>query len=211
MTSVFSFCVSCVALVISAVTAWLTLFRRGTIKMTQPTVVFFGPDGKRGYPKVFLRTLLFSTSMRGQIVESMFVKLFRGESVQSFNIWVYGGDGSSLVRGSGLFVGREGVAHNHHFLLADDGTKYEFLAGNYQVEVYTKLVNSKKAKLLWQLGVSLTAEQTREMKNGNTGVYFDWGSDSQTYHSHIDRRPSEDVFDSKLFGTLTKTLKKEVR
>ena len=207
MTTAISIVISCLALLVSAVTAWLTLFRRGTIKMTQPTVVFFGPDGKRSYPKVFLRTLLYSTSRRGQIVESMFVRLRRRESVQAFNIWVYGGDGSSLVRGSGLFVGHEGVAHNHHFLLADDGTKYEFLTGDYQVEVYAKLVNSSKAKLLWQLGVSLTEQQAREMKSGDAGIYFDWGSDSQTYHSHIDRRPSEEIFDPELLRALTKTLK----
>jgi hypothetical protein len=39
--------ISILALSISAVTAWLTPFRRGAIKMTQPTVIFFGPDSGR--------------------------------------------------------------------------------------------------------------------------------------------------------------------
>lgn len=192
MTSTISVIVSCLAILISAITAWLTLLRRGTIKMTQPTVVFFGPDGTNGYPKVFLRTLLYSTSRRGQIVESIFVKLRRRESVQAFNIWVYGQGGSSLVRGSGLFVGYEGVAHNHHFLFPRDGTNYEFLSGDYQLEVYVKLVDSSKSKLLWQLTISLTEQQAKELKEGDTGIYFDWGSDSRTYHAHIDKRPSDE-------------------
>lgn len=52
-----SIVISVSALVVSVTTAWLTLFRRGTIRMTQPTLVFFGPDGLAGGPKVFLRTL----------------------------------------------------------------------------------------------------------------------------------------------------------
>ncbi len=52
--------ISLVALFVSCLTAWLTWFHRGTIKMTQPTTVFFGPDDK-GQSKVFLRTLLYSS------------------------------------------------------------------------------------------------------------------------------------------------------
>src|SRR5205085_1280179 len=106
--------------------AWLTLFRRGIVKMTQPTVIFFGPD-MGSEPKVFLRTLFYSTARRGQIVESMFVRVRRFESSQTFNIWVYGD--KSLTRGSGLYVGQEGVTCNHHFLLPKDVAQYEFLAG----------------------------------------------------------------------------------
>ncbi len=42
-----SLTISVLALAVSSVTAWLTLFRRGTVKMTQPTVIFFGPDTPR--------------------------------------------------------------------------------------------------------------------------------------------------------------------
>jgi hypothetical protein len=120
MADPISLTVSVLALVVSSVTAWLTLFRHGTIKMTQPTSIFFGPDSPRAsdgiaLPKVYLRTLLFSTSKRGRVVESMHVALLRNEMHQNFNIWVYG-EREKLVRGSGLFVGETGVAANHHFL-----------------------------------------------------------------------------------------------
>ena len=101
-----SFVISALALVVSMVTAWLTLFRRGTVLMTQPTVIYFGPDGppsSANHPlKVYLRTLLYATSKRGCIIESMYTRVRRGETTQNFNIWVYGED--KLTRGSGLFV-----------------------------------------------------------------------------------------------------------
>ena len=99
MADPLSITVSFLALAISAVTSWLTLFRRGTVKMTQPTVIFFGPDSERS-SKVFLRTLLVSTSKRGRVIESMHIALSRNETHQNFNIWVYGDD--KLVRGSGV-------------------------------------------------------------------------------------------------------------
>ena len=112
MTEPISVTISVLALCVSAVTAWLTLFRRGTVKMTQPTVIYFGPDSPRSrdevpLPKVYLRTLLFATSKRGRVVESMHIALSRNETNQNFNIWVYGDE--RLVRGSGLFVGETGI------------------------------------------------------------------------------------------------------
>ena len=39
--------VSTLALTVSAATAWRTLFRSGELRMTRPTLVYFGPDGGR--------------------------------------------------------------------------------------------------------------------------------------------------------------------
>jgi hypothetical protein len=129
MTDVFSSIVSSLALVVSflalavsALTAWLTLLRKGEIRMTRPTVVYFGPDGgsKAEAPpeKVFLRPLLYSTGKRGHVIENMFVRLHRGETRQNFNVWAYGD--KNLNRGSGLFVPETGFPTNHYFLLPPD-------------------------------------------------------------------------------------------
>lgn len=106
-STIFSFValiISALALSISAVTAWLTMFRRGTVRMTQPTVIFFGPDGPREartkpLPKVFLRTLLFSTSKRGRIIENMYVTLSCEDISRDFNVWAYGRE-MSLCEGA---------------------------------------------------------------------------------------------------------------
>lgn len=137
MAAAISVAISVLALCVSAVTAWLTLFRRGTVKMTQPTIIFFGPDKPRSpdeppLPKVFLRALLFATSKRGRIVESMHVALSRNETQQNFNIWVYGDE--RLVRGSGLFIGETGIVANHHFLAPTDGSSFRFTEGRYRMD-----------------------------------------------------------------------------
>ena len=157
---------SILAVAISVATAWLTLFRRGTVRMTQPTTIYFGADASASpSPKVYLRTLLYSTAKRGQIIESMFVRLRRGESIQTFNIWVYGE--GSLARGSGLYVGENGVTCNHHFLLPADGTKFEFLPGEYKVEVYASLVAVKQPLLLYVTGLS---ELSRRRNNSRIRI-----------------------------------------
>lgn len=193
MTDWVAIGISGVALFVSTLTAWLTLFRSGELRMTQPTVIFFGPDGGRpdgGQPrlKVFLRTLLYSTSRRGQTVESMHVNLQRAESKQNFSIWVYGDD--RVVRGSGLYVGHDGVAYNHHFLLPQDGVDFRLLAGQYTVRMFAKRVWDHEPRQLAQITLVISESQALELAQDDAGIYFDWGPDQQAYHAHVEiRRP----------------------
>jgi hypothetical protein len=184
--------VAVLALVISATTAWLTLFRRGTIKMTQPTVIFFGPDAPRGKQKlssskIFLRCLLFSTSKRGRVIESMHATLSRNETRQNFNVWVYGDD--KLVRGSGLFVGESGISANHHFLTPRDGSNFIFSEGTYHLQVFARLLGDKESKLLFTQSLEIKHEISTALEEPGAGLYFDWGPDSSRYLSHIEKRP----------------------
>ena len=188
----FSDAISVLALAISSVTAWLTLFRRGTVKMSQPTVIFFGPDTPRSsldqpLPKVFLRTLLFSTSKRGRVIESMHVALSRNETHQNFNVWVYGNE--KLVRGSGLFVGETGVAANHHFLTPRDGNSFRFTEGHYRLDVFARLLGDREQTKLFTQALEISRELAAELAEPNAGVYFDWGPDSSRYLPHVENRP----------------------
>ena len=183
--------ISVLALAISGTTAWLTLFRRGTVKMTQPTVIFFGPDSPKSgddtpLPKVFLRTLLFSTSKRGRVIESIHVALSRNETHQNFNIWVYGDD--KLVRGSGLFVGENGIAANHHFLTPKDGSSFRFTEGRYHIEVFAHLLGDKCRTLLFSQTLEITRDIAIQLEEPTNGLYFDWGPDSSRYIPHVDKR-----------------------
>ncbi len=163
--------------------------------MTQPTVVFFGPDGsmfESGKNKIYLRTLLYSTAKRGQVLESLHVSLRRNESKQNFNIWVYG-DKGNLKRGSGLFVAQEGVTFDHHFLLPEDGANFEFRSGAYNLVVYAKLVGERTAKELMAIDLAISGSQAIRLSDPNTGIYFDWGPDQQSYHAHLDTRPEKEL------------------
>ena len=178
---------SLTALAISATTFWLTRVKKGILKMTRPTVIFFGPDGKAEKDnKVFIRTLLYSTSDKGHYIQNMFIRLTRGESIQNFNVWVYGD--KEFVRGSGLYINKSGVACNHHFLLPKDGGGYSFLAGDYKLEVYVETV-SDSAKKIFEENLYLKSEQQSEMLAKGAGVYFDWAPNTQNYFSHIAPNP----------------------
>ncbi|WP_430398089.1 hypothetical protein [Ferrovibrio sp.] len=179
--------VSGLALLVSITTAWLTLWRKGTVKMTRPTVIYFGRDGgpqeKRQILKVYLRSLLYSTAKRGAVIESMYIRLKRGETVQNFSIWVLGDD--KLTRGSGLFLSESGVATNHHFLLPADAGGFQFLQGIYQIDVMALVVGEKQHRLLYSTTLDVSSEHSTAINNTLSGLYFDWGPDSQRYYSTL--------------------------
>ena len=175
------------AFIVSALTAWLTLLRKGEIRMTQPTVIYFGPDGgsrKDGAPeKIYLRTLLYSTGKRGNIIENMFVRLHRGETRQNFNIWAYGD--KNLSRGSGLFVPETGLVANHHFLLPADGTSFRFSVGQYVLEVFVTEIGAHSPRLLCTVDLEISPDIYRLFSHPGHGLYFDWGPDTARYFAHV--------------------------
>jgi len=186
-----SIIISVVALLISVATFWLTRLRKGTIKMTKPTVIFFGPDGPGAdLNKIFIRTLLYSTSDKGQYIENMYVKLTRGETVQNFNVWVYVDKHDGISRGSGLFVSKNGLASNHHFLMPKDGSNFDFTKGSYTVEVFVELVNTKPQRIYTQ-NLTIDDQQGKALADKKAGIYFDWAPNTQTYQSHIEDGPKK--------------------
>ena len=183
-----SLAVSAVSLALSAANAWLTLWRRGTVRMAQPPTVYFGPDGARElHQKIFVRCFLYSTSARTHCVESMYARLRRGDSSQTFPVWVCGGAGADLSRGAGLSVGAEGVALHHHFLLPRDGTTYKFLPGTYVVELFAVMIGQKRALKLQALDLHVSDAQADQLgSDARRGLYFDWSPETQSFHGHID-------------------------
>jgi len=158
--------------------------------MTRPNVIFFGFDSTPGKPdpKIFLRGLLYSTSKKGQLIENLYVRLARGESIQNFSVWVYG-QTKDLSRGSGLFVGSDGVAANHHFLLAPDQRAFKFQAGAYRLQVFGHIVGKTRPLPLFDTELTISNGDEESLKDNAIGVYFDWGPESQKYYSHIDKKP----------------------
>jgi hypothetical protein len=189
--SIFALIISLIALLIAFLTFYYSRIKPGIVKMTKPTVIFFGSDGVRmenkEHKKVFIRTLLYSTSDKGQYIQNMHIRLQRNESSQNFNVWVYGE--TQLVRGSGLFVGKDGVATNHHFLMPRDKSAYEFLPGDYTLEVFVETINKPSFKIFEQkLSISKTLyNELGEKATG--GIFFDWAPNSQSYYPHVDGEP----------------------
>lgn len=96
--------------------------------------------------KIFFRALLFSTGKRGQVVESLFLRVREGDRNAEFSFWGFGD--KDLVRGSGLFVLETGVATNHHFNPLDPETMFLFSGGTYSLELVAKLVGQKRLRTL---------------------------------------------------------------
>lgn len=160
--------------------------------MTQPAVIFVGPDaprhkGGRPLPKIYLRALLFATAKRGCVIESMHATLQRNESHQTFNIWAHGDE--RLVRGSGLFVGETGLAANHHFLIPNDGSAFQFLSGTYRLNVYVRLLGVFRQRLLFSHELTISPELADSLIESGSGIFLDWGPDSSRYLPHVEKPP----------------------
>lgn len=182
-----SILISVAALSISLITMWLTLFHRGQLKMTQPNVISFGYDfTPKTTPKVFLRTLLFSTAARGVVIEAIYVEVSNDGRTEMFGFWGYG-ETNKLSPGSGLFVDKAGFAANHHFVLSVEKPLFPFEAGDYKIEVFAKIVGRDKTLKLSTIDVTLTAEHATAL-SGHDGVLFELSPETQKYVGHLNKQ-----------------------
>jgi hypothetical protein len=191
MADPISLAVSGTSILISGTVAWLTLLRRGRVQMTKPTIVCFGTvsGDQKTIPKVFLRTLLYCTAKRGIIVENMFVNVYHDNSCQTFSIWAY--RDKDLVRGSGVYVGMEGLALEHHFHPLED-SNFIFSPGNYLIEVFALTVGSKRSRKLAKISLSLTDQEASLIEAREEGfVWFDWEPNSRSYVPQLLTRPQK--------------------
>lgn len=181
--TIASILISVLSLCIATTTAWLTLFRRGRLAMTRPNVVFFGFDhAPKTTAKIFLRTLLYSTALRGQVVEAMYAKLIRAGDETVFSFWGYG-ETNKLVPGSGLYVGQTGVAVNHHFVLSAHRPDYVFTPGSYTIEVFARTVGRRKVARLGVATLDVSVVQATVLAR-HGGVLFELDPESASYVGH---------------------------
>lgn len=175
--------ISILSLIISILTFWLTRIHKGNLKMTRPSIIAFLGSNGDDEPKIFIRTLLYATSDKGQYIQNMFARLHGEATTQNFNIWAYGDNG--VVRGSGLFASKSGLSVYHHFLLPKN-EKWQFIAGEYKLEVFAESINGKIKKLFEQR-LLLTEKQSYEIQCGKA-LYFDWIPNVKQYVSHTEKK-----------------------
>jgi hypothetical protein len=185
--------VSILALFVSGLVAYYTLFRRGTVEMTRPSLIYLGydhdGDGIKAFaPKIFLRTLLFSTADRGLIIDALHAVLSKGDVSYSFAYWGYGAR-NELVRGSGLFVGKNGVEANHHFNPIKRPPNFCFGVGEWKLEIYAEIFGITNAKLLHSTTLVISEDDADTLTNVLAGLHFNWEPTEKKYISGTALRP----------------------
>lgn len=186
---------SVASFILSLYTLWITQLRRGQLRMTQPTMIFMGREGRGGredqplWPKIYLRTLLFCTADRGCIVENMHLVVHNEYGAYLFDFWAYGEP--NIAKGSGLFVPRNGVALHHHFVLNRRTENFLFVGGDYRIEVFAKIVGQRSLVKLKEIKVALVGDQSPMMIQVlDAGVFFEWDAASEDYVGRLERRPN---------------------
>jgi hypothetical protein len=175
--------IAVLSLVVSGVTAWLTLFLRGQVRMTRPTIVAFAFEGPT--PKVFLRFLLHSTAQRGNVIESMYVVMVQDGKRLLFSFWGYGDSQGSLVRGSGLFVSREGIGINHHFVRPKGEAVTPIEPGTCIVNIYASVLGQQKDELLQSVQLDIGDKEAAAINNPKAGLIYDWNPDAKQYRAEF--------------------------
>jgi hypothetical protein len=189
MLTYLSPAVSVIALVVSLFTAWFTIFRRGAVLSTHPSFVSFSYDfstGQQPWAKVFLRNLLFSTGKRGQVIESLFLRVREGSRVAEFSFWGYGD--KDLIRGSGLFIPESGLATNHHFNPLSREPLFLFSSGTYTLELMTKLVGQPSLVSLCSIELEVTDSPFGSTIPHDAAIYFNWSAEQERYVASIESR-----------------------
>jgi len=178
--------ISIVSLLISLGTFWLVFVRRGRLKMTTPTIVFFGYDRTPNpTAKVFVRTLLYCTATRGVAIEGMYASISSNKDTQTFSFWGYG-ESENLTVGSGLHISQSGFSANHHFVSSVQDKVFDFVHGDYVIEVYAQVVGKRKPMKLKAIKVKLPSDLASVLCS-REGVLFERTLDG-TYIGHA--RPS---------------------
>ena len=160
--------------------------------MTNPTLIVFTNDRvltpeRPTIPKIFLRTLIYSTGKRGYVIENMFVNLRRERTVeQPFHIWGFGE--KTLVRGSGLFIDQTGHAAYHHFTQRATAPDFAFTSGQYELEVFAVRAGRAKPRRLCFVRLTVALGPDEVLEQIGSAYWFDWDPEQNRYYGRFERR-----------------------
>ena len=182
-----SLLLSIIALMVSLLTIWLTVLRRGSVRSTHPSIVAFSydfVDSPLPQAKVFLRTLLYSTGKRGIVIENLFLRVSEGTRSDEFAYWGYGD--KVPVRGSGIFVPETSVVTYHHFSSLNPDKLFWFTEGTYTLELIARIVGRKRLVSLWTIELTVPAVAT-SIRRG-TRVFFNSSPEDNSYKVTVEKQ-----------------------
>lgn len=181
--------ISGIALIISSIALWVAQFNKGQLQMTQPTLLCMKRETPKGTPKLFFRTLLFTTGTQGRVVENMFLKVRLQNETYIFDFWGHTESGK-LTLGSGLFVGATGLVCDHHFNPREGLDDFLFVGGEYRIEVFATVVGQKRPKKLMELAFTVNSLQAAELIQIPTReLYLFWNAETRQYEGRVEHNP----------------------
>ena len=142
--------ISVASLALSGFALWLVQFNRGRLKMMQPTLLCLKREHPSMRPKIFVRTLLYTTGTKGRVIENMYLSVRHEYGTFIFDFWGHT-EGGKLTLGSGLFVGSTGIASDHHFNPREGLEDFLYVGGLYLIEVFATIVGRSKPEKLMEL------------------------------------------------------------
>lgn len=182
--------ISTASLLLSIITLWITQFRHGRLKMTQPTLLCLKRETPSNLPKIFLRSLLFTTGPQGHVVEAMYLNVHQPAGEFTFDFWGHT-EGGKLTLGSGLFVGPGGSANDHHFNLHRGSEHFLFADGDYKIEVFAVIAGHSSPHKLADLAFTIDGQQAAELiQITDMELYLQWDARTRQYEGHTERRSS---------------------
>ena len=186
---------SVLSLSLSVFTLWMTQLRRGKLKMTQPALLCLKREQPSGRYKLFVRTLLYATAIKGCGVEQMFARVTTNYGSYLFDFWGHTESGK-LTLGSGLFVGQTGVTADHHFNPRRDAMEFIFVDGSYHIELFAKIVGVKHPIKLKEIEFTLDGLQAASLiQILDTELYLYWNPETGLYD--IELRRGNETFHTK--------------
>lgn len=85
--SIITVLMSAASFVLSGYALWVAQFNHGRLKMTQPTLLCLKRELTAPIPKIFLRTLLFTTGNKGTVIQNMFLRVHHPGGTYTFDFW----------------------------------------------------------------------------------------------------------------------------
>jgi hypothetical protein len=101
----------------------------------------------------------------------MYAIVRRDGRERTFSFWGYG-ETEKLSPGSGLHVGRTGLAANHHFVLSVHEEAYRFEPGAYEIDVIADVVGHRKPTKLGTIKLTLSGQLAAALAQED-GVLFE--------------------------------------
>ncbi len=192
LVSGLSLAISGVSFLLASFALWVAQFNRGRLKMTQPTLLCLKRDTPSNQPKIFLRTLLFTTGFKGIVIQSILLKVHNRLGTYLFDFWGHT-EGGKLTLGSGLFVGPTGIACDHHFN-PRRGSDFQYVDGAYRIEIVAVLVGRPQPIKLMEVVFTVddwNAAQLLQIED--ISLWLVWNADERGYDQNIEHPPAAKV------------------